>query len=79
MSNIPDDDTANWVAPSRPYSLVITQTVDILSRGAGERVLHEEVLFAHDVSELAPIARNLLKVHGGDGFTIRRPEAELQA
>ena len=64
--------------PGHPFNLTVTRNLDLPASQCRECVLHEEILFVHDVSELALIANQLVRVHGGDGFSIRRVEEALR-
>lgn len=72
------DDGSESRMPGHPFNLTVTRNLDLPADLCRECVLHEEILFVHDVSELALIANHLVKVHGGDGFSIRRVEAALK-
>jgi hypothetical protein len=63
--------------PGLPFDLIITRILELPTGRASEWVLHEETLVVRDTSELVPIANHLVKVFGGDGFSIRRSEKDV--
>jgi hypothetical protein len=71
-------DSAQAIMPAYPFRLSIIRIADLLLEGDSECVLHEETVFVHDVSEATIIAIGLLKLYGGDGFSIRRSEEDLR-
>ena len=74
---VPGTENGNGSMPGQPFNLTVTRNLDFLASPTVECVLHEEILLVDDVSDLALIADHLVKVYGGDGFSIRRVQEAL--
>ena len=74
-----DSDNRMGSMPGQPFNLTVTRNLDFQASRSIECVLHEEILLVDDVRDLALIADQLVKVYGGDGFSIRRVEAAISA
>jgi hypothetical protein len=71
------DDGTQAMVPAYPFSLSITRIADLPPGRHCECVLHEETVVVCDVYEATVIASRLLRLYGGDGYSVRRSEEVL--